>query len=167
MIYGNRDKKKSAECNPKAIPGPAELLRPERSTRRAANVLIVDDDVDSALLVKSIFNHLGCETVCTLDSIEARKRILSMKADIIILDWVLDRATDAKSMLKLCSRSLQKFGGGRKGHRPKIVTYSSLEASEIEALQSDFFDHLEHWKKPIGQRELLSRSLALLEKLGA
>jgi len=127
----------------------------------------VDDDIDSALLVESVFAHLGCRTACSLTSVEARKKICSWKADVIILDWVLG-PTDAKGVVNQCIKVIDKFGvNGVRGHKPKIITYSSLALSEIDALENPYFEHLDHWKKPISQRELLTRSLALLERIEA
>ena len=137
------------------------------AARPQLNVLIVDDDADSALLIESVFAHLGCQTECTLNPAEAKKRICSQKADVIILDWVLDECTDAKKITDHCQQIFDKFGSQRAGRKPVIVTYSGLRESEIDLLKSPYFDHLEHWQKPISHQELLRRSLVLLGKLKA
>lgn len=155
------------------------LSYPERSTEyfrdlylappKALNILIIDDDVDTALQVQSIFAHLGCETICTLDWNEARKKICSLKPDIIILDWMLDNHIDGGDIVRQCNRTFEKFAGERRTralHPSKIITYSSLLESEIDLPSTPYFDHLDHWQKPIQQRDLLLRALRLLKSLG-
>lgn len=141
----------------------------DRRSHRPANVLIVDDDVDSALQVKSVFSHLGCETTCSLGWLEAKKKMCSLKADIIILDWILDRHIDAGDIVRQCAQTFSKFGWDEKRrlwNRPKIITYSSLDEADIQTLENPYFQHLAHWKKPVTQRELLNSALHLLQALG-
>lgn len=140
----------------------SRLIYPETTPRRAPRVLIVDDDVDSVLFVGSIFSHLGCETAFSLNAVEARKRICAGQSDIIILDWCLDRQIEAASVLDQCSRIFAKYG--ETGRKPRVVTYSSLNASEIELAASPYFEYFGHWQKPIGRNELLMQALSLVEK---
>ncbi|MEZ0392129.1 MAG: response regulator [Pseudobdellovibrionaceae bacterium] len=137
--------------------------------QKVTNILIIDDDVDSALMVESVFSHLGCETTCSLGCKEAREKICSLQADLIIMDWMLDGQTEASSVVRQCAETFAKFGRGL-GHgswpKAKIITFSSLAASEIESLRNPYFEHLDHWQKPITQRELLHRVLVLLGKMG-
>ncbi|MGE0764734.1 MAG: response regulator [Bdellovibrionales bacterium] len=142
---------------------------PPKEFNRSANVLIIDDDVDSALLVESVFAHLGCQTTCSLSSDEARRRLNSLKADFIILDWCLDHQIEASQIISQCTQTFGKFDkkiGHGPRRKPKIITYSSLNEKEIEPLQSPYFQHIDHWQKPISHRELLSRVLHLLQKTG-
>jgi CheY-like chemotaxis protein len=139
-----------------------------RHATRMPEILIVDDDVDSALLVDMVFRHLGCQTTCSLNFHEARKKICSLKADIIILDWCLDHEVDAGRILRQCAQSISRFNpntGTEHRSRPKIITYSSLHESEIEALDKRYFDHLDHWRKPIGHKEMLNRVLGVLKQV--
>jgi len=130
-------------------------------------ILIVDDDVDSALLVDSVFSRLGCSTTCSLNSLDARHKICTHRNDIIILDWVLDRHMDGGQIVEDCKKLFDKFGDtGFMQSRPKVITYSSLDESEIGWKRNPYFDHLAHWKKPIRQREMLSRALHLLLQVG-
>ncbi|MBX3021589.1 MAG: response regulator [Bdellovibrionales bacterium] len=139
----------------------------EKRANRPTSVLIVDDDVDSALQMGSVFSHLGCDITCSLGWLEAKKKMCSLKTDIIILDWKLDRHIDASDIVDQCSRTFRKFGEGsrRQWPRPKIITYSGLHESEIRRLENPYFQHLAHWRKPIGQRELLARVLQLLKQI--
>ncbi|MBS1969991.1 MAG: hypothetical protein JSU04_06765 [Bdellovibrionales bacterium] len=134
-------------------------------------VLIVDDDVDSALKVETIFHHLGCQTTCALNWSEALKKMCATKPDIIIMDWLLDHEVNAAQVIKHCSKTFAKFNSQassmkyRTQNRPQVITYSSLTDAEINVPQTPYFDHLDHWQKPIPQRELLIRALGLLNQL--
>lgn len=143
------------------------VRRPQLTEDGPANILIVDDDVDSALLVRSIFGRLGCDTTCSLTAKDARKRIAAGKSDLIILDWRLDQQWDAGVLLQVIAERLDRIGappGTRR--RSKIVTYSSLGAAQIGTFDSQYFEHVEHWQKPLKQRDLLSSALGLLQRVG-
>lgn len=134
---------------------------PQRNT----HVLIIDDDVDAALLVASIFWQLGCHTTFALDIHEAQRRIIDGKADIIILDWVLSERSMADQVLNRSIKTINKFLPLRQRlsqHRAKIISYSSLESSQIRLPESQFFEHLDHWQKPMGHRDLVRRAQDLL-----
>ncbi len=134
--------------------------------REPFNVLIVDDDADSAALIASIFEHLGCHTVCTLNPTDAEKGICARNTDLIILDWILDDHTDAKAVMDKCSAVFSKFGIRMDPeHKLKVITYSGLKASEVELLTSPYFIHLDHWQKPIPYLNLLKRTLKVLEEI--
>ncbi len=139
-----------------------------RETKKSPRILIVDDDTDSALLVESVFAHLGCPTLCAHTAIDAEKDICTLKADLIILDWRIDDQTDARSITEHCEKILAKYGAHRNGRKKmQIVTYSSLGAEEISYLRSEHFEHVDHWQKPIDPADLLKRSLGVLEKIAS
>jgi CheY-like chemotaxis protein len=131
-------------------------------------VLIIDDDIDSALKIETVFLHLGCQTTCALNWNEARQKMCATKPDIIIMDWLLDHHVDAAQVIKHCSKTFAKFSGHSKyrtEHRPQIVTFSSLKDTEIHVPKTPYFDHFAHWQKPIQQREILVRALGLLNQI--
>jgi len=132
----------------------------------AAQVLIVDDDVDSANLVESIFSRLGCETTCIFSSLDAKEQICAVKADIIILDWMLDHRLEAGRLVNQCARLFDKLGDhGERGSKPKIITYSSLNQIDMDLPENPFFEYFDNWKKPLDQRELLAKAKNLLKML--
>lgn len=140
----------------------------DKKWHRPANILIVDDDMDAALQVESVFSQLGCQTVITPGVAEAKRRICSLKADVIILDWFLDPFVDGGQMVTQCARSLERFHDLLKfetSRIPKIITYSGASESLIKLPESPFFQYLDHWKKPISQRELVMRALSLLHDI--
>lgn len=132
------------------------------SAEGPTQVLIVDDDIDAALLVDSVFRKKGCETRLALTVQEARQMIAQMQADLIILDWKLSRDVNADQVLE---ESIAKFEAkhdvGVRKH-PKVVTFSSLSGSEIHFPQSKFFEHVDHWKKPINYTDLTNKSSGVL-----
>jgi CheY-like chemotaxis protein len=134
--------------------------------RRNTNVLIVDDDVDAALLVASIFWQFGCNTAFALDQHEAQRRIIDGKADIIILDWKLGEQAQADHVLRQSIKTINKYMSLRERltqHKAKIVSYSTLTDSAIHLPESHFFEHLDHWQKPMGHRDLIRRTQGLLK----
>lgn len=139
-------------------------LQPETATRfwrRPANVLIVDDDVDSVLLVERVFSQLGCETSYSFSSAEARQKICARKSDLIILDWCMDRQSDARAILDQCAKTFSRFDNGA-ARKLRVITYSNLTASEIELTATPYFEYLDHWQKPIAPQELLTKILPVL-----
>lgn len=136
--------------------------------RRPMHVLIVDDDVDAALFVASIFRQFDCGTTFALNVEDAKRRIVAGKADVIILDWQLSEKICADEVLTQSIRVIEKFSVLRnqlRRSKPKIISYSSSDEVDIHLPNSQYFEHLDHWKKPMNHRDLIQRSLKLLEGL--
>ena len=137
--------------------------------RSIPNVLIVDDDVEWAVVVESIFRQLGCNTEIALEIHEAKRKIAAGKSDIIILDWMLDYHVSAGQVLSAVNRTLDKFPANRDNgylHKPKIITFSSKSDSEIEMPTSPYYVHLDHWQKPLKYPELTKKTVQLMNHLG-
>ncbi len=133
------------------------------SVGRPVRVLIVDDDVDAALLIDSVFREKGCETRLALTVQEAREMIARMDSDIVVLDWRLSKDVNADSVL---TESIAKLEAKQENVDiivPKVVTYSNLNDSEIQFPESKFFDHVGHWKKPINYSELSNKTKGVIE----
>jgi len=136
--------------------------------KRDTNVLIIDDDVDSALLVASIFWQFGCSTAFALDEHEARNRLIDGKADIIILDWILSEHARADKVLKRSIEVIDKYSTLKSRHcqhRAKIVSYSTLDDSAIQLPRCEYFQHLDHWRKPMLRSDLMRRAQHLLDQV--
>jgi len=132
--------------------------------RRVPNILIVDDDVDSALNMDSMFRPLGCNVEIALDPNEAQRKISSGKADVIVLDWLLDTRTSADQVVARAIHLLEKFGTPH--HLARIITFSSLNASEVKLPFSPYYVHADHWQKPLRRPELTRKTQSLLSTLG-
>lgn len=143
--------------------------RLDKYPRRVPHVLIVDDDVDCALAVEKIFRELGAEVTFATDPNEARRKISSGKADIIILDWLLNQTTSADEVVEQAVRMLQRFSAeDPRPHadKPKIVTYSGLAGTEINLPESPYYQHMDHWQKPLRHTDLVGRGAELLAACG-
>lgn len=141
----------------------------QKHLRQIPNVLIVDDDVDAALMIESIFREFGCTISFARNPFEAQKKMSSGKADIIVLDWLLDSRTFADKVVAQAVRRLVKFNPPdhlAQIHKCKIVTYSSLDSSDVVLPESPFYIHLDHWKKPLGRTELARKAASLLSVMG-
>jgi len=128
------------------------------------SVLIVDDDVDSAILVESIFKNLGCRTQIALDANEAQHKICSMKTDLVILDYQLDHGLDAGDVVFRFLRTLQRFGANPT--KTSVVTFSGLDQKNIYLPTSNLYQYRGHWKKPLSRNELVMMGLRLLKEIG-
>jgi CheY-like chemotaxis protein len=132
------------------------------------SVLIVDDDVESAQLMKHMFDELGFHTDLALSADEAYKMACSSQPDLVILDWILGVNTTGEDVLKRLKETFGKFRSSLSEESPKhldIVTFSQVKAGEIKIPQSQCFRHLEHWRKPMGYRALVDRALQLLDRM--
>ncbi|MBC85877.1 MAG: hypothetical protein CL677_01765 [Bdellovibrionaceae bacterium] len=135
---------------------------------KAAKVLIVDDDVDSMLWVDEIFRKFGCQTDFAIEAKDATKKISSCKADIIILDWMLNEST-GREVIEKSLRTISKFEDLQEKFclkKPKIVTYSGIKSRELNIPRSDYFEHIDHWSKPMKYDDIANRTSDLLLDLG-
>lgn len=141
-----------------------------RHAKKIPRVLIVDDDLDTALALEDIFRNLGCQASCVVDMQGAQRAIESGKADLIILDWMLGLEGTAEDLLEKTIRHIAKLDHLHKltRHLPtKIVSYSSLDGEDINVPASPYFRHLDHWQKPIDYRSLVRKTLGLLGRIKA
>lgn len=145
------------------------LPNQDRFIRKALHyqptVLIVDDDVDAALFVAQVFWGLNCSTVFANEAADAQRRLVSAKADLVILDWVLGLNERADDILDRCIRIIAKYNlhqPNGTSHKTKLITYSSLAKDQIHVPESKYFDHLDHWQKPIQQRDILNTILPII-----
>ena len=129
----------------------------------APNVLIVDDDVDAALALEKVFREFGCDTTIASSAAEAQKHMLSRKADLVILDWMLDHDASADGVLTKVNQKLDRFFTQpfREDDKTAIVTHSCLAQNEIKMPESGFYSHFAHWQKPL-HRPLLIRNVSSL-----
>jgi CheY-like chemotaxis protein len=131
------------------------------------SVLIVDDDFESAQLMKHMFEELGCHTELALSADEAFKLACATDPDLVVLDWVLGVNYTGEDVLKRINDTFGKFDSGDESASKHldIVTFSQLKSGEIKVPSARYFTHLEHWRKPIGYRALVERALGLLDRL--
>lgn len=141
----------------------------DKFRRRIANVLIIDDDVDWAIAVEATFRQFGCNVEFALDAQEAQRKVSAGKADIIILDWMLDHQTSADQVVQASIRRMDRFPPSRdrdRLHIPKIITFSSKDESEIYLPDSRYYKHMAHWHKPLRYPELTRKAVKLMNQMG-
>jgi CheY-like chemotaxis protein len=130
-------------------------------------VLIVDDDIDMALAMQEALNQLGCETEIATRHEDLHRKIIFSDADYILLDWNLNDKVTADRVVAKAVRLIETFSDLRQkftAHKPRIVTHSVLDREHVALPQSghDYFEHLDHWQKPVPFTEIIERASGLL-----
>jgi CheY-like chemotaxis protein len=136
---------------------------------RHPKVLIVDDDIDLTTIMSSVFRNLGCETAVANTPKDVHRMMTYNKPDFIVLDWMLSKKVTANQVVNRAIHlvdSVEKLQMNFKSEHPKVITYSVLDSSEISFPKSDYFEHLEHWQKPIQLSELTARTSEMLASYG-
>ncbi|MBL7687642.1 MAG: hypothetical protein JNJ49_06375 [Bdellovibrionaceae bacterium] len=128
-------------------------------------VMIVEDDVDSAQAVESIFKSFGCETIIATKFENAHRRMAFQKIDLIVLDWLLGEQVKGGQIVEKAAKLIENvkdLKGRFAEHHPKIITFSSLEEKKVQWPENHYFDHYGHWQKPINYNQLREKTLDFL-----
>lgn len=137
-------------------------------TKDQPSVLIIDDDIELAHLLRHMFIELGFHTELAFSADEAFKKARSSHPDLVILDWLLGGTCTGADVLKRLRTAFGKFeskDGSEKDKHLDIVTFSQLKSTDIKIPQASYFHHLEHWRKPIGYKALVQRAMQLLDRM--
>jgi CheY-like chemotaxis protein len=132
-------------------------------------VLIVDDDIDAAAALETIFRQLGCLTNVITDPNEIHRHLSFNESDFIVLDWMLGDRLRGNQVIERAVRVIDSFADLREKFEhchPRVITHSVLDRSKIALPDNTYFAHLDHWQKPISYNELTARSAELLEASG-
>ncbi|MCB1179474.1 MAG: hypothetical protein KDK36_17975, partial [Leptospiraceae bacterium] len=154
-----------ADCNFVNYPNP---FQSEQVNRNKANVLVVDDDVDSLIPIEQTLQNLSCTTYYAIDSKDASRKLLSDKLDLVILDWMVCDDTGAK-IIENSIKKIERFNDLKEKivlKKPKIITYSSLNEDKVKIPKSDYFEHVGHWTKPMNYKEIVQKASYVLKELG-
>lgn len=133
--------------------------------RVSPTVLIVEDDVDLAMATQSIFKQLGCKTILSDGKDGASHKMSFKEVDFIVLDWMLGNNVSGDDLVKKSSRIIRAFEDLHskfQKHHAKVITYSVLDRSKVGLPQSEYFEHVDHWQKPVKYSELATRASELL-----
>lgn len=118
-----------------------------------AKILLVEDDLDLAKLVKSTLAIEHHQVEWASDGFEAKGKLKLFGYDLIILDWQLPKATG----VEICKQYRQDGG-----ITPILMlTSKSSSLEKEEGLDAGSDDYL---TKPFDTRELLARVRALLRR---
>jgi CheY-like chemotaxis protein len=132
-------------------------------------VMIVDDDVDTAMGIEMIFRQLGCITHIVTNPNDLHRKISMGDADFIVLDWMLSEKIQAGQVVEKAVRVIDSFSDLKQKFelaQPKIITHSVLGKNSITIPENHYFKHLDHWQKPISHYELTTRTSELLAAAG-
>ncbi|MGE0764733.1 MAG: hypothetical protein AB7N80_15770 [Bdellovibrionales bacterium] len=151
LRFGNAQERSRLESL--ALPVTAEIPK----------VLIVDDDLDTALSMQVAFKQLGCETEVATQHEGLHHKLISSQADYIFLDWRLNDQVTAGEVVEKAVRLIETFSDLQEkflNHRPRIVTYSALKRGQIALPHhgDHYFKHLDHWEKPMPFTEVIERA---------
>ncbi len=133
--------------------------------KHVPTVLIVEDDQDVALATESIFKQLGCKTILSDGHDGASHKMSFQDVDFIVLDWMLGDNLSADELVKKSTRIINAFKDLRSRflhQHAKVITYSALDKSKVNLPDNEYFDHLDHWQKPVNFAELTRRASDLL-----
>ena len=123
----------------------------------AIRVLIVEDNLHFRMLVRTILEALGVETIEEArDGAEAIDVLDGYEADLAILDWKMDGVDGVE-----CVRRIRALENSPNRYLPIIMVTGYTEDKLIRAARdagvNDFLG------KPISAKSLLSRIVAVLE----
>ncbi len=128
-------------------------------------VLIVEDDADVATATASIFNRLGCQTMIS-DGLDGVSQKMSFQhVDFIVLDWMLAKNIHGDQLVKSSIEMIDGFNDlkSRFSRDPsKVITYSTLDRSKVRLPENQYFDHWDHWQKPLRYNDLSNKASELL-----
>ena len=132
--------------------------RPQRPGR----ILVVDDDMDFAIVVRHILQKEGYEVIWASNKAEGLKLAEEHMPDLIILDIMMEKQTDGVAMC------YQLKHHGRLKNTPVIIVSGLTSAFGIDlraqgwAIDADCF-----MDKPIQQDRLLRETKRLLRECGS
>jgi CheY-like chemotaxis protein len=127
-------------------------LFPQATQRASPRVMIVDDDIDTALSMQTLLDNLGCTTDIQTKHQELHRKMISGNTDIILLDWTLNDNVTADKVVKKATKIIDIFSDLQKKYshdKLKVVTYSSAKRDEVVLPDEvrKYFNHLDHWPK--------------------
>lgn len=135
--------------------------------RRQPRILIVDDDVDLAYALQTGLRQRGYFSEVITQTDEIHRRISFDRADLILLDWMLDEQLTADMVVSRSIRLIDAFSDLREKftrHPPRVVTFSVVDRASVRLPQSRFFCHLAHLEKSMPRADVISRLLDLIEE---
>lgn len=118
-------------------------------------ILIVEDDLEIAELVRSTLEREGFECRVVRDGLAAIEQFYRLQPDAIVLDWMLPGLDG----LEICTRIRQKPGS--KDPYILMLTARGEEIDRVIGLSTGADDYL---TKPFSPTELVARVRALLRR---
>lgn len=118
-----------------------------------AIILVVEDELDLASLIKRQLENEGHEVLVASDGQSALMRAAQTQPDLVILDWMLPELDGLTVCRRLRDRSIVPI---------LMLTARAEEADRVLGLEVGADDYL---TKPFSLRELLARVRAILRRV--
>jgi hypothetical protein len=87
----------------------------------------------------------------------------------VVLDWLLGSNVRADQVVNDSVQIIESDNDlydHFKSNRARIITYSALDKNKVALPNSRYFDHLEHWQKPIRFDDLKQKASDVLAANG-
>lgn len=127
----------------------AQASQPAQQEAGARRILVVDDNVDAAMIVSEILTLLGHEVAVAHDGLAAVSMAADMKPDVVLLDIGLPGIDGYEAARRIKEHA---FAANRLVMLIALTGWGQ-EQDKQRAYQAGF-DH--HWTKPIGVQQLKS-----------
>jgi CheY-like chemotaxis protein len=133
-------------------------------TKPSIRVLIIDDDIDSAVVTASAFTTAGWQTDVATTPARALDYLSYGSPSLVILDWVLSPALNGGDLLQNAILALSTREKSRAEPVP-VVSLSSSPPQTINFDDSEYFKHMEYWQKPIQLNDMVSAAGRLAQSV--
>jgi len=118
-----------------------------------AQVLVVEDEVELARVVRDQLTAAGYDVSVVGDGMAALRRLEQQPADLVILDWMLPGLDGLEVCRRIRARSITPI---------LMLTARAAELDRVLGLEVGADDYL---TKPFSMAELLARARALLRRV--
>jgi CheY-like chemotaxis protein len=131
-------------------------LKENIGLRAPIRVLIVDDDIDSALVTARAFTTAGWHTDIATTPAMALDYLSYSSPSLVVLDWVLTPVLNGGDLLENASITLSERERHNVVSPVPVVSLSSTPSYDISYSDSEYFKPLEYWQKPFGLSEMVT-----------
>lgn len=135
--------------------------------RRKLRILIVEDDLDSLILMSRVFQKFNCDVYQSASIDEAYMHINENIPDVIILDWMLNDDS-GQDFIRLCEQKIERYHDMHQNFsylRPKIITFTGVKNPALKISGNNYFEHFDHWPKPFRYNEILDKTFDLINHI--
>lgn len=135
--------------------------------RRKPRILIVEDDIESLTLISRVFRKFNCEIHLASSVDEAYSQINENIPDIIVLDWMLNEDS-GQDFIQLCEQKIERFQDMHQSFsfiKPKIITFTGVQNPKLKINSNMYFEHFDHWPKPFKYKEILNKTIDLIQHI--
>ncbi|MEC9282408.1 MAG: response regulator, partial [Bdellovibrionota bacterium] len=135
----------------------------ELSKKGLKKVLLIDDSMRAISTLNKVFSDLGCNTFVSFDGYAAINSLLQTEVDLMILDMMMD-GLDGSSTLEKADELLRRIREAEGNYldtaknRIPVVIYTGMDSRNILIKQTEYFQLVDVWQKPISYSKLFSKA---------